>query len=58
MSPHNAALELETLQEELTYMQKKLSSCGKEAKRIISQCIKQIERDILRNTAIVEDDAC
>ena len=55
MSPRNAAIELKTLQEELTYMQKKLPSCGKEARIIILQCIKQIERDIQRNTAMLNN---
>ncbi len=55
MSPRNAAIELKTLQEELAYTQKKLSSCGNEAKCIILQCIKQIKRDIERNTAILRE---
>ena len=53
MTRSQAASELPVLFDELKDAKKKLSSSGKEARCIISHCIKQIERDIRRNTAML-----
>ena len=55
MTRSQAASELPVLFDELKDAKKKLSSSGKAARPIILQCIKQIERDIQRNTAMLNN---
>ena len=55
MTLSQAASELPVLFDELKDAKKKLSSSGKAARPIILQCIKQIERDIQRNTAMLNN---
>ena len=54
IQPHDPALELETLTEELRYLKQRYRHVGPSSKAIIAQMIKEVKRDIRRNIKKME----
>lgn len=50
--------ELKTLNDELAFMESRLLNCDQEARPVILSSIRQIKRDIKRNTAKLRDRQC